>query len=485
VKEKRRKKRWWVTVLAVVLIATVGYVVYDTWQKGITMRAEAQAPVGETAVVRRDTLQVTVDATGSLAPLAEVSLAFSSGGRVIEILVEEGQRVEAGDVLARLDDADAREAVVEAEFQITQAEIELALAQIRAEAEVAQADLEAAQAGYEETAILAERVGDQLTSARVNLAQARDELAYAQEDYDTAWDSARDWELDIESKKDALEAERETTKRALEDAQYNLQVAQADYNLAVASTDDDDVQNAWTQVLDAQVSLESESLELEQLELSLAQAQLGLESARRALDDTVLVAPAAGTITELNVQVGEMVSAGQVAVVVISDLSVLTVDVNLDETDVALVSVGQEVLASVDAFPDVELAGKVTYIAPIAETQSGVVLYPVTIRLSPADVPVRAGMTADVEITIDSQEDALVVPLRAVSTEGGHSYVNRVTGGQTRRVEVALGLVTDTEVEITSGLSQGDVVSVVAAPTQGSTERGFGPGAIFGGGGED
>jgi multidrug efflux pump subunit AcrA (membrane-fusion protein) len=107
--------------------------------------------------------------------------------------------------------------------------------------------------------------------------------------------------------------------------------------------------------------------------------------------------------------------------------------------------------------------GRVTYVASVAESQSGVVLFPVTVRLSPSELPVRAGMTADVEITTASQEDALIVPLRAVHTDGGRATVDRVIGDQIERVEVTLGLMTDTEIEITSGLSEGDVVVVVAS----------------------
>lgn len=475
------KKRW--IVIAVVVIGVLGLVGFRYIGSQQQAMAETQEET-ETAVVRRDTLRVTLDATGSLTPLTEVSLAFSSGGRVAEVLVEEGQQVEAGDVLARLDDADAREAVTNAQFQVAQAEIDLASVRIEAEAGLAQANLDAAQVSYDEAVALAAIPGLQLTSARVNLEKAQDELADAQEDYNSAWDPARDWELDVKWLKDALEAEREATEDALAMAQYNLEVAQADYSLAAVGISEESEQNAWTQVLNAQVSLESEPLRLEQLELALSQAQLNLESAQRTLEDTVLVAPTAGTITELNVQAGEMASAGQAAVVVISDLSVLMVDVNLDETDVAQVAVGQSALVSVDAFPHAELTGEVTYIAPVAQVQSGVVLYPVTVQIAPTEFPVRAGMTADVEIVSASHEDALIVPLRAVYTEGELAYVYRVSSGQTERVEVTLGMMTDTEVEIVSGVAEGDVVSVVAAPTQDSGSVGFGPGPgrMFGGG---
>ncbi|MBE9470937.1 MAG: HlyD family efflux transporter periplasmic adaptor subunit, partial [Chloroflexi bacterium] len=327
-------KKWWIVVAVVVVVGGLGLIGYQYVVGQRQAVAEAQAEM-ETAVVRRDTLRVTVDATGSLAPNAEVSLAFSSGGQVVEVPVEVGDVVEAGDVLARLDDTDAREAVANAEFQVTQAEINLASAQIEAEAGLAQANLDTAQVGYEEAAALAALPGAQLTSARVSLEQAQDALVEAQENYDNAWDPARDWELDVRRMKNALENEREATESALKNAQYNLEVAQANYSLAVVGISEENVQNTWAKVLNAQVALESEPLQLKQLELSLAQAQLSLESARRALEETVLVAPVSGTVTEMNIQVGETASAGQAAVVVISDLATLVVDVNLDETDVA------------------------------------------------------------------------------------------------------------------------------------------------------
>jgi multidrug efflux pump subunit AcrA (membrane-fusion protein) len=121
------------------------------------------------------------------------------------------------------------------------------------------------------------------------------------------------------------------------------------------------------------------------------------------------------------------------------------------------------------------MTGEVTYIAPKAEVVSGVVLYPVTVRLATGELTVRAGMTADVEITTASREDVLVVPLRAVHTEGERVYVDRLDGGQVERVEVGLGVTTDTEAEIARGLAEGDVVIVVARASQDSDGRMPGP----------
>jgi len=481
------KKKWWIIIAVVVVVACLGYVGVNALQRASAQSAVAETTAAETAVVERGTMRVTVDGSGSLAPNDEVTLAFSSGGEVVEVLVDVGDVVRAGDVLARLDDVDARETIADAELQVAQAEINLALAQAEAELGLKQANLDAAQASYEEAQALAERVGDQLTSARVSLAQAQDELDRAQENYDQAWDSARDWELNVRFRKDALESEREATERALESAQYNMQVTQANYNLAVAGISEASVRSAWTQVLNAQVALETEPLQLEQSQLSLSQAQLRLDSARRAPEDLVLVTPAGGTVTVLDVEVGETVGAGT-PVVVLSDLSTFVVEVNLDETDVAQAGVGQPVIVTLDAFPGVELSGGVTDVALVAESVSGVVLYPVTIQLSPIagqEVDARAGMTADVEIVTASKEDVLIIPLRAIQSEDGKSYVWRQSAGGFEKTEVTLGVMTETEVEITSGLSEGDVVSVVASPSQGGGQPEFGPMRFFGGGEDD
>ena len=186
-----------------------------------------------------------------------------------------------------------------------------------------------------------------------------------------------------------------------------------------------------------------------------------------------------GTVTELELRANEMANAGQAAVV-LSDLATFVVEISLDETDVARVAVGQAVVVTLDAFPGMELTGEVIDIAPVADFVSGVVLYPVTVQLSPVDVPARAGMTADVEIVTASRPDALIVPLRAIQSEGGKSYVWRQSSDGFEKVEVALGMTTDTEVEITTGLLEGDVVSVVAVP-QSSGQRPSGPMGMFGG----
>jgi len=329
----------------------------------------------------------------------------------------------------------------------------------------------------------------------------------AQEAYDEAWTADRDWELQVDRYKDRLESDRETTEDALEAAKDNLKVAQASYNLAVIGIDDTTTQDAHIQVMNAQISLDKEPIQLEQTRLTLEQTQFQLETAQRNLDDLTLVAPVDGTVTALNLEVGQLAGAGQTAVV-LSDLATLVVEIGLDESDVASVSLNQEAIVTLDAFDDVELRGTITAIAPTADTQSGVVLYPVTVALDPTDLPVRAGMTADVEIVTSSAEDALLVPLKAVRSVGDGTFVLRkLAEGETLRqpavgqeqmtetmqqmiaqgfapVAVELGLVTETHAEVRSGLEAGDIVSIASSVSSSSDDTGGipRPGMMMGGG---
>ena len=479
-------KKWWI-VISVVVVGVLGFAGYQYIGDRREAIAEAQAEM-ETAVVERGTLRVTLDATGSLAPQSEVSLAFLSSGLVTEVLVEEGQQVEAGQPLAQLDTDDLALQVAQAEISLREAELQLEtlleppdqddVERAQDAVDQAAASFQLAQIGYDTTqdSVL---LNESLEDAQSAYDDALEDYNYWLEEYNE--NDVDYWFVDNALEK--LEDRELELRRVQEQADQQLQASSND--LAAAADAYRQAQNDLADLLDG-----ADESDVEAAQLQVDQARAALEQARLKLEQATLTAPTAGTVTELNVQVGEMASAGQAAVVVISDLSVLVVEINLDETDVAQVSVGQDALVSVDAFPDAELTGEVTYIAPMAETQSGVVLYPVTVRLLPTEFPVRAGMTADVEIISASQEGALIVPLRAVHTEGEQTYVYRVVGGRTEQVEVELGLTTDTEAEITSGLAEGpalslaegDVVSVVAAPTPSSAGQGFGPGGMFGGG---
>jgi HlyD family secretion protein len=503
------KNKWWIVAVVAVVIVVLGCFAYPR----LAAQRAADDDPGETAVVRRGALVVAVDATGSLAPSAEASLSFSSSGRVDEVLVEEGELMEAGQPLVRLETDDLELQVAQAEATLAAAEAQLArlLAPPRDE-EVAV--YEANLAAMEAQVGAADATRDQLVAGadKGQIAAAEADVAAATTEQKSAFDThERTMEcfsfklpagtvlpdgtvLDSGIKRTicpSLGAPEEQARYALAVADASLATAQAQLDELLDGADADEVRAAQANVWTAAAQRDAAQAELdlllagameEQIETAQASvddARAALEQAQLRLEKATLSAPMAGTVTFLDVQPGEIVNANQ-TVVVLSDLAALEVDVSLDETDVAQVVVGQEVLVRVDAFPGVVMAGQVTDIASVAQTAAGVVLYPVTIRLvstgpsttdgmsaSEQDLPVRAGMTTDVEIATASQEGVLIVPLRAVHTEGERAYVDRLVGGQFERVEVALGMMTEIEIEITDGLAEGDVVGVVAGPAEG------------------
>jgi RND family efflux transporter MFP subunit len=339
----KKHKIWTVLIIAMLVVAGGSYAAYANFF--IPAAETSEQPELQTAQVRRGDLVLTAEGTGMLIPAEEVELGFSVGGTLVETLVEVGNRVQAGDVLARLDEADARkaaadaelgvaqaeaalaeqqdttaaeQAVAQAEIQVAQAEASLASAQLNleelltwtpdeSEVKLAQANLEAAWADYNQVAALGEHTDDQLTQARVNLENAQSQLVYAQAAYDQAWDPGRDWELLYTeptwtygpggeqvptgiTKAQELENERASTRRQVESAQRNLDAAQATYNLAVTEADNDTgLASAWSKVVSAQVSLEqaqtgpSES-EVEAVRLQVDQAELSLTQAQLSLE---------------------------------------------------------------------------------------------------------------------------------------------------------------------------------------------------------
>ncbi len=477
-------------VLIIVVVVGIAALSFTVYQRIAGKNATAATPATETAVVQRGDLAVTVETAGSLLAPTQYSLAFSNAGKVAEILVEEGQAVSEGDVLLRLDDAALGIQLAQAELNLQS----LTSPYVIAETEKALADaLDAfGDADYTNWAQQEGNRGAASTidGLKAELILAEDKVEKKQDRFDNVADKPED---------NYRRAVAQTELSAAIEARDAI-VRQLNWYLGTPTEIDQQILDADVTVSQAQIygmqallaELKGESLPSE-IEAYLSpeltkirDARLAVESASLALENTRLTAPADGVVTTLYYKMGEIVNPGT-PVVVLNDLAALEAEVNLDETDVVRIALGMPVVVSVDAFPGLELSGQVIEIAPSADVQSGVVLYPVTVRLdsnvlatnSGQVLLLRSGMTVNVAFPIEQHSDTLLVPFRAVETEGGQAYLTRVTGAASERVEVTLGLITDTQVEILSGIREGDVVTVYANPVQ-DTELMNNP--MFGGG---
>lgn len=211
----------------------------------------------------------------------------------------------------------------------------------------------------------------------------------------------------------------------------------------------------------------------------LEQAQSSLDSTRDTYDDYTITAPISGTVIKKNYKVGDKIQNGSnaSALAVIYDMSSVTFQMNIDELDISSVKVGQTVQITADAFENQEFTGKVTNISLEGTSSNGVTYYPVTVTLDEVG-GLLPGMNVDGTIIVDSAENALAVPADALQ-RGSKVYVKddsvteakgRVPAGF-REVEVETGLISSDYVEIISGdLQEGDVVYVAESSTGSGNE---------------
>jgi len=217
-------------------------------------------------------------------------------------------------------------------------------------------------------------------------------------------------------------------------------------------------------------------------QVRVAELQMTAAARQRDVDSLTVRAPIDGIVTARNVSVGDKVGANQAtALFTVADYSKMQVTINVDELDVGKVKAGQKARVTIDALPGKTYDAEVVRVAAGGTQQQGVATFPVALSMAnPGEV--KSGMTANVDILIDQKNNALLVPLEAVTKRGGRSFV-RVMGadGKMTQVPVTTGLASDTAIEIVSGLKEGDVVVTSTSAT--GTQNPF-AGFRMGGGGE-
>lgn len=444
-------RRVWIA-LAVILALIAAYFGYTR------LAAPPPAPTPEASPVEET--EPIVWASGKVLPARWATLSFNVGGRLAEMAVTEGEQVEAGQMLARLEATTLEQGVKQAEAALAVAQAQLAqvkagaraeditaarqavaaaqaqLAAAEAQLRAAQADAQRAQAELDralsaQAKLLAGPTQHELDLARIAVDTAKDQLYGAQSQRDSICGA-------VERDREPLEfgpsqADCDGAKAAVLQAEDAVRTAQVQYEQLKAGPTAEDKAMAAAGVsaaraakaaADAQVvALQSQvdaakaavgqaEQQLRALEagataeqIALAEAQVGqaqaaLEAARAALEQVTLRAPFAGTVGSVSVRTGEVIVPGQ-PVITLGDLSHLRVETtDLRETDVARVKEGQMVEITFDALPDVTLPGKVACIAPMATLGQGGTNYTVWVEFDRLDNRLRWGMTAYVNISV-------------------------------------------------------------------------------------
>ncbi len=185
-----------------------------------------------------------------------------------------------------------------------------------------------------------------------------------------------------------------------------------------------------------------------------------------ALSDMIIASPISGIVLSRNVDEGSSVIAmssayGGTSLMTLADVSRMHFEGDVDESDVAKIEAGMPAKVFVDAYPDTTFEGVLTRIAPQGLKQEGVVNFKVEAELSGESTIMKTGMSADVQLVLDSREDVLTLPEGAIIYEGDSTFVETVDagadGGKTR-VPVEVGLSDGIKTEILDGIDEGTEV---------------------------
>jgi multidrug resistance efflux pump len=356
-----------VIVIVVIIFACLACVAIPAFvlpQAGLRPGGQngAQASLSK-AIVDKGDLKLTVSATGSIVANRQSKIGFDVPGRVLEVLVKEGQRVEAGQLLARQDDSTQQATLAQTEFSLKAAEANLQkiLRPVDAgEIAKAEANVKSAQGNYSS---LAGSVSSQ--TVKTYDLQYQKAVTAAENAEKVRRDAGGRYGQDDPNYQKAV-AQVGSAQFDAEIAKLNLEKAKRGRSLAEATA-----QIAYQQAILAQVKAGPRQVDIDAAQAEFEIAKMQRDEAKHALDKTRLVAPFAGIATTVSLKVGEI---SGVSAIVITDTGALYADVNVDETDIAKILIGQPVEITLDALSGVTLTGKVTRIAPTADTTAAAVI---------------------------------------------------------------------------------------------------------------
>jgi HlyD family secretion protein len=473
-----RKKKIIIAVVAVVLLALVVIV-------SVFASRKEEPEVTTVKIDVRPELRQTVTSSGEVRPIRYIKLTSEVPGRIEEIFVNPGDQVTKGTPLVRVDPTQLQSSQ-EAQWAATQASINdvqnarNAVATAQQSLAVAEAAVQAARQQVVASQTSVERAQIDLNTAQRELKRATDLIeagVTSRSEYDTARDRFDQAKVALETARANLEAQKIAVKEATERANQQ--------KLAVD---------------EARTSVRSSEMRANQ-----QQALLRGQSSQRS--KATQYSPLNGVVADIPTRVGEYAVAGlsTTPLMTIADMSTINVEVNVDETEIANVEVGQPAKVKVDALGDKELKGVVTQKNPLAiaksDTQGGLSNrvnvqeakeFKVTVELKELADDVRSalrpGMSATATITTKTRNNVVAVPLEAIverqpspsptpsvagsvpTPVGDHAKTIKgvyIIDGKTNKVkfiEVTTGITGEADIEITSGVQKD--MEVVRGPSR-------------------
>jgi HlyD family secretion protein len=454
-----RKKKIFIAIATAAFIALAVMIV-----AGAFTRRNGGVGVETAKVERRAVLESKVMANGEVRPIQFINLTAEVSGRVVDVFVKEGDQVKKGQPLLRVDPT-----------------------QLASSASIQEAALRASRAENQN-----QTVG--LTAAENGVNAARAALDTLKADLDRAKAERSNAEMELKRNAALLES-GVTSRSAYETAKLRFDSAIASVEAAAAR-----VEQSKVQLHDAEIRVRQAGASLDLSKARVAQQQASLDQASDQLKRATQYATIDGVVVGPIVQVGTYAIANfqSTGLLLIADMSVINVEVRVDETDVANVKVGQKANVKVEALGDLEVEGEIVEKAAAAQTRTGQTIaqtavaasqeakdFRVVVRLNHlsevARGGLRPGMSATAVITTDRRENIIAVPLqslverdqRQLLGERGAVDQNRDQNPKENKTlkgvfvldhnkaiftPVSTGITGENDIEIKSGLKEGQEI---------------------------
>ena len=394
-KKKRRRLIIWGSIVAVVVLLIAGGVFAAT-------RGGTKIDPSKLAKVEKGDLAKSVVATGKVTPITKVEVKSKASGIVKKLLVDYGDRVKKGQLLAQLD----------------KIEIEAQVEQSKAALEAAQANLKSSQADFERAKVDAEGP----------------DVPLLKRAYDRAVSMAKDGVVSTSS---------------LEDAQKNYEMALNKQN----------VSKAQVTVLKAKIAQSQAQVAQDQANLKQLEEQLSYTDIISPIDGIVL-----SRDVQMGDAVSSILVLGSSATLVMTlgDTSEVYVKGKVDESDIGKVYLGQRARIKVESFKDKTFDGKVTKISPMGVEKDNVTTFEVRVSIQNPGGELKAEMTANAEIILEEHKNVLQIPEGAILYDKDKKASVEIPNPKGKdgkdKIAVNIGISNGAKTEVLSGLKEGDQV---------------------------
>lgn len=457
----KHPSRWLIGLMAagVVVIGSTTYFVVNRATPRLDIAALTMPVTSRNVTLR-------IKASGKVVPFQTVNLSPKTSGLLVELLVEQGDTVKQGQIIARMDNADLQAQLIQARANLAKVEAQLAqaragsrpeeISQARARLAQAEAQLAQARAGNRPEEIEQARAQVEAAQAKVNLTSSR--VQRNRQLYQQGAIS--------QDKLDEVIADDRSATASLQEAQRRV-------SLLESGTRSEEITQRQAAVAEARQALRqlekgSRPEEIAASEATVAAAAGELKAVQVKLEDTIIRAPFPGVITQKYATEGAFVtpttSASSTASATSSSIVAiargLEVLAQVPEVDIGQIKQGQQVEIVADSFPDQVFKGRVRLISPEAVVEQNVTSFQVRIGLVTGQNELRSGMNVDLTVLGEAVQDALLVPTAAIVTDRqgqtGVLIPNQQNEAEFRPVKI--GSAVQDQTQIVSGLKEGDRV---------------------------